>query len=297
MWLTEFYNYLLKSGSVPESLSTSGFIIPLVKSYKKSLENPNNYRGISIIPIFTKLLEYLILIISPAITKSHSSQFGFQHNSSTLHAEFLLSETVKFYNDHNSPLYICSLDAEKAFDSCNWDVLFEKLYFEKKLPLNIVNIISSLYKSGSACISYLGCQSKTFYLTQGVRQGSILSPHLYNIYTESLLEEISTNSPIGTSIYGNYTGIIAYADDIVLLSATLSGLQSLVSKCETYGTTNYIKLNAGKTEFITSGKHQIKNHFIDVSNTKINLLTKFKHLGFYLGYRTYEIETRITATL
>ena len=81
-------------------------------------------------------------------------------------------------------------------------------------------------------------------------------------------------------IYGNYTGIIAYADDIVLLSATLSALQSLVSKCETYGTTNYIKLNAGKTEFITSGKHQIKNHFIDVSNTKINFLTKFKHLGF-----------------
>ena len=74
-------------------------IIPLVKSYKKSLNDPNNYREISIIPIFTKLLEYIILMFHPEIMDSHSNQFGFKSNSSTLHAEFIISETIKYYNN------------------------------------------------------------------------------------------------------------------------------------------------------------------------------------------------------
>ncbi|XP_065675632.1 uncharacterized protein LOC136091848 [Hydra vulgaris] len=248
MLLASFYNSMLTNGKVPKCLSTAT-IIPLVKSYKTSLENPNNYRGISILPIFTKLLEYLIVHICPDITESHSHQFGFKKNSSTLHAEFLLSETIKHYNHNNSPVYICSLDANKAFDSCNWDLLFEKLYYQKKIPLSVVHTISSLYRSGTANVSYLGCTSEEFRLSQGVRQGSILSPHLYNIYTENLLEKIVSESKVGTSINGVYTGVIAYADDIILQSSTISGLQNLINIVQKYVISNFIKLNAEKTEF------------------------------------------------
>ena len=122
----------------------------------------------------------------PEIMDSHSNQFGFKSNSSTLHAEFIISETIKYYNNNISPVYICSLDAEKAFDSCNWNILFEKLHYDKRIPSNVVNVLFSLYKSGTATVSYLGCKSKMFELKQGVRQGSILSPHMYiyitNIY-------------------------------------------------------------------------------------------------------------------
>nr|XP_047129658.1 uncharacterized protein LOC124809564 [Hydra vulgaris] len=132
---SKFYNSILSNGKVPNDLSTSTIILP-VKSYEKSLNNPDNYRGISILPIFTKLLEYLILRICPSITDSHSHQFGFKKSSSTLHAEFLLSKTVMHYKNNYTLLYMCSLNANKAFDTCNWDLLFEKLYFQKKLPLS-----------------------------------------------------------------------------------------------------------------------------------------------------------------
>nr|XP_047129620.1 uncharacterized protein LOC124809536 [Hydra vulgaris] len=276
--LSSFYNSMLTNGKVPHGLSTAK-IIPLVKSYKTSLENPNNYRGISIIPIFTKLLEYLIIHICPDITESHSHQFGFKENSSTLHAEFLLSETIKHYNHNNSPLFICSLDANKAFDSCNWELLFEKLYYQKKIPLSIVHTILSLYQTGTSNISYLGCTSNKFRLSQGVRQGSILSPHLYNIYTENLLEKIVSESKVGTSINGVYTGIIAYADDIVLQSSTISGLQSLINIVQKYGLSNFIKLNTEKTEFLISGISSILINVIYINGDPIKPQNNLKHLG------------------
>ena len=58
-WLFNFYNTIFDDQNSPEQLSKST-IHPLVKSYKKSLRSFNNYRGISIIPVFTKLLEYIM---------------------------------------------------------------------------------------------------------------------------------------------------------------------------------------------------------------------------------------------
>ncbi|XP_065663972.1 uncharacterized protein LOC136085931 [Hydra vulgaris] len=200
LWLAKFYNSILSNGKVPNDLSTST-IIPLVKPYKKSLNNPDNYRGISFFPIFTKLLD---------------------------------------------------LDANKAFDTCNWDLLFEKLYIQKILPLSVVRTTSSLYHSGSANISYQGVTSNQFSLSQGVRQGSILSPHLYNIYTESILNEIVSECKVGSTINGIYTGVIAYADD----------------------------LNTEKTEFLISGKSYIPNNVVKINGVSIYLQNKLKHLGF-----------------
>ena len=49
---------------------------------------------------------------------------------------------------------MCSLDAEKAFDSCNWDILFNKLIKEKHIPLRVVKVLSSLYEKGTAKANY-----------------------------------------------------------------------------------------------------------------------------------------------
>ena len=228
MYLRDFYKNLFVDGDTPECLSLTT-LLPFVKSYKKSLKSSSNYRGISLIPILTKILEYIILQKCPEITASHASQFGFKTHSSTQHAEFLISETVKEYNRKGSNVYLCSLDAEKAFDSCNWDVLFEKLYYEKKIPLQIVKVLKSLYTKGVYQVNYNGSISYRFRAAQGVFQGSILSPHLYNIYTEELLKNITNSTNAGTTLHNCYTGIIAYADDVILMSAT-----SMV--CENFST-------------------------------------------------------------
>lgn len=128
-------------------------------------------------------------------------------------------------------------------------------------------------------VSYNQHKSYIFNISQGVRQGSILSPHLDNIYIESLLKDIVANSDVGTSIYGHYTGIIAYADDIILLSPTMYGLQKLVDKCVEYNNSVAIRINWEKTEFLVSGS-AITNAYILLDHYRIKPQNRLKHLGF-----------------
>ena len=117
-------------------------------------------------------------------------------------------------------------------------------------------------------------------LSQGVRQGSILSPHLYNLYTEELLRELQSSSKSGTSLYGHYTGIVMYADDIILMSTTLAGLQKLVNSCVTVSNKNCISFNYEKTEFCTSKSNLGNNTYITMSGFTIKPKSNLKHLGF-----------------
>lgn len=218
----------------------------------------------------------------PELANSPTSQYGFKSNSSTQHAEFVISETIKYYNKKGSNVYLCSLDAEKAFDSCHWGILFEKLYYEKGIPLPVVKVIQSIYQQGLYQVHYNGNLSYQFSASQGVFQGSILSPHLYNDYTESLLEEIEHSTHVGTSLYGCYAGIIAYADDIILMSPTVGGLQTLLDKCMEYFGSTAINLNVDKTEFITSGpsKPDPVNTYLSLDGHFITPQNSLKHLGF-----------------
>jgi hypothetical protein len=259
-----------------------------VKSYRKSLSDANNYRGISLIPIVTKLLETVILQKCPILAEAYNTQYGFKNMSSTLHAEFIVQETIKHYNNKGSPVYICSLDAEKAFDSCNWSSLFTKLSIDKQLPSAVIKILHSLYQNGCACVIYLGEKSNVFKLTQGVRQGSILSPYLYNIYTEQLLRNINKMN-IGTIVGRTHTAITSYADDIILISATCSGLQSLINECVKYGKKNLIKFNPLKTEFIISGKPNFKNSCIKIDGNVIKPKNSLTHLGFHWNVKCNHI--------
>ena len=86
IWMSNFYHPICKTQCTPVSLSKST-TLPFVKSYKETLKSFNNYRGISIIPVFTKILEYIILLKSPRIRENHHFQYGYKELSSTLHAE------------------------------------------------------------------------------------------------------------------------------------------------------------------------------------------------------------------
>ena len=277
--LTRIINQIFQGNQFPELLSTS-HIVPIIKSYKKPINDPNNYRGISLIPILTKLIEKIILLKCPQLKHHDDNQFGFSSDGSTLHAEFLINETIRKYNSKHTPVYVCSLDAEKAFDSCNWHQLFVKLRSKGILPNSILRFLIGLYQHGDAKIKYQNTTSSAFLLSQGVRQGSILSPYLYNIYTEDILKEIRDLN-IGTFLDpGINTSIIAFADDLILLSPNLKHLQQMLSLCESYGQATGLKFNSKKTQFVISGDCPFQHPTVIINDKEVKPQPTLKHLGF-----------------
>ena len=277
LYLANVINSILHADNLPPSLAKS-LIIPLVKSYRKPMSDPNNYRGISLIPILTKIIEKIIINRCPELKEHKNNQFGFASDASTIHAELLIQDTLLRYNTMKSPVYVCSLDAEKAFDCCNWLLLFKKLVAKKVIPNTIIKFLIKLYLLGEASTKYKGTVASPFRLSQGVRQGSILSPYLYNIYTEDIIDKIQKKS-IGTYLPGPInTSIIAFADDLILLS--LKQLQLMLTECELFGFKNGIRFNDTKTQFVISGKCPIPNPTLSLNGKTIAPKDELKHLGY-----------------
>ena len=184
------------------------------------------------------------------------------------------------YNNQNSLAYIC-LDAEKAIDTSNWLEVFKKIREKGTIvPPQITRFLIQLYLNSEAIIWYGNNHSNPFKLTQGIRQGSIMSPHLYNLYTEGLIMRIN-RLQIGTILPTKIdTSIIAFADDLLLISPTWKGLQLMLDECVRYGLAHGLKFNEKKTQFVVSGKSPLQNPTLHLDQDIITPCTEIKHLGF-----------------
>ena len=227
-----------------------------------------------------KIIEKIIINKCPELKEHKNTQFGFASDASTIHAKLLIQDTLLRYNVMNTPVYVCSLDAEKAFDCCNWFQLFKKLVDKNTISNTIIRFLIKLYLLGEATTKYKGEIAPPFRLSQGVRQGSILSPYLYNIYTEDITDTIQEMN-IGTYLPGLInTSIIAFADDLILLSPNLNQLQLMLTECERFGLKNCLRFNDTKTQFVISGKCPIPDSTILLNGKLIAPKDELKHLGF-----------------
>ena len=84
--------------------------------------------------------------------------------------------------------------------------------------------------------------SSSYSIKSGIRQGAILSPFLFNIYLDSITVALK-QADNGCHMGGMYTGCLAYADDLILISASVVKLQKMLDICSTYGTNLDIKFN------------------------------------------------------
>ena len=89
------------------------------------------------------------------------------------------------------------------------------------------------YEEQTACVKLAGKQSKSFRITNGTRQGSVLSPLLFSIYLDDLLKDLRTHG-LGCHIGGLWYGALGYADDLILLAPNREVLQKMIKVCETY---------------------------------------------------------------
>ena len=244
--LASLYTGILSTAYV-RKLFTTGVIIPVIK---KSTLDPNvvkNYRPITISSVHTKAIESFII---PSAEIS-DNQFGFRENRGTAFACNLLNDVTSYCKSRNSSLFLATLDAEKCFDSICHVSLFLKLI--DVLPTHQWLLLYNWYRKLNAVVKWNGCYSTTFNITRGTRQGSKLSPYLFNIFINQLLLDMNdcdAGVRIGDVLYNS----MAYADDITIFSTNAKGLQCLIDMCAMYSNRWRFKYGIDKSKCMIIGK-------------------------------------------
>ena len=176
-YLSVLFNLCISHGYMPAK-SINTIIVPLVKNCNADLSDTGNYRPIALSNVIPKLFEFFILHNIKSFLGTNCNQFGFKKAHSTSMSVFMLKQVISSYTSNNTPVFAAFLDASKAFDRVNHSKLFEKL-IERGVPMCFVRLLRNWYGNQYMQVKWDGHLSKTFMVTNGVRQGSVLSPYFF----------------------------------------------------------------------------------------------------------------------
>ena len=270
------FNSMMVHGVAPDELLV-GIMSPLIKDNRKSKQDSENYRSLTIGTCISKIFDTILMSKNSDMFGTSDNQFGFKENLSTNMCSFAVNETISYYTKNDSQVFALFLDASKAFDRLNYVKLFNKLYDKKMCPLTI-RLYLNMYMDQKIIVKWNGKLSNPFSVTNGVRQGGVLSPLLFSVYVDNLLKELK-NSGIGCHIGHHYFGALGYADDIVLLCPTKEGLRKMIQICEKYAAEPDLLFNGTKSKLLIFGSHTgIKPH-INVNDVRVPVSHTAMHLG------------------
>ena len=109
---------------------------------------------------------------------SSNLQFSLKPKHSTVMCTAAMREIVSHYTSRSSRVYMCALDATKAFDKVNFPKVFH-LLLKRNVPSVILIIVLDMYTRQSIKARWNGTNSCPINVSNGVRQGGVLSPHSF----------------------------------------------------------------------------------------------------------------------
>ena len=130
--ITLLFNCILCHAYIPTSFCIS-MLVPIPKNKLGNLSESSNYRAIALSSLLCKILDTYIIVQQESV--SHDLLFAYKANHSTVQCVTMIRETVSHYLSYSNQLFMCMLDASKAFDKVNLLLLFRKLLTRVCVPL------------------------------------------------------------------------------------------------------------------------------------------------------------------
>ena len=185
------FNSMLSGGHVPESIKEVK-VTPIYKSGSRDV--CDNYRGISLMEHQLKWLERLILNRIQPFAENEindmipDTQWGFGRDRSAVDAIMINRLLTTSALARSTHIYKCFVDLSKAYDRVDRPLLWELLR-RHGIPPNIVRLLENLHTDSFAVVITPGHQqpSERFLLKHGLKQGSVLAPLLFNIFSGAMM--------------------------------------------------------------------------------------------------------------
>ena len=234
----------LYHGTVTPSLLACSFL-PLLKSTLKDPSDPDSYRAIAGSSLILKTFELVVLILWGELLSSDSLQFGYKAKTSTTHCTWLVSEVVQHMLRAGGNPILTVLDCSKAFDKCKFSLLFQRL-LDKGLPPVVIRVMVYVYMEQYGWVRWGDSKSRQMSISNGTRQGAILSPIFWAVYADPLLRRLRELG-LGAHVAGLFMGAVCYADDVLLIAPTRSAMQRMLTEMEMFAEESNIVFSTNET--------------------------------------------------
>ena len=218
-----------KTQQWPQDWKRSVFI-PIPR--KGNAKEHSNYRTIALISHASKVMLKILQAGLQQYTNRElpDVQAGFRKGRGTRDQIANIRWIIEKAREFQKNIYLCFIDYAKAFDCVDHNKLW-KILKEMGIPDHLTYVLRNLYAGQEAAVRTGHATTDWFQIGKRVRQGSILSPWLFDLYTEYIMRNARLDeAQAGIKIAGRDINNLRYADDTTLIAESEEELKSLLMK-------------------------------------------------------------------
>ena len=284
--LLKLFNPILSSTLYPTTWKLD-ILSPLHKSGEKS--DPNNFRGLAVSSCLGKLFNKILQKRLDKFCKDNqlisdlqgSGKAGSRTSDHLLIVRCLFD---KYVRHQGKKLYSCFVDLSKAFDTVSRVKLFYTLVKEYSIGGNFLKILQQIYHDNKIFIKLSDGLVSPFKTTVGVKQGCVFSPILFNLFINKICS-IFDQSCDPVQLHKMDLNCLLWADDLLLISKTPSGLQNSINKMQQFYNSMGLEVNIKKTKVMIFNKsgRKLKNiHPFTLGGKLLEITDEYQYLGLKL---------------
>jgi len=303
-FIKHIFNRILDSGSIPSSWCES-IIVPVHK--KGSINDPNNYRAISIANTFSKIF---MKILSKRLTSwaelngaIDEAQAGFRHGYSTIDDIFVIQSIVqKYLSKQRGRMYVFYIDFLKAYDNCEhhklWDCLIRNGIREDG---KFLGIFKNMYKQLKSCVKVRNGLTGFFQCEKATKQGCVSSSIIFTLFINDLVKYISDKCHNGIFLTEQINNIhaILFADDVASCADTVVNLQNQINCVSDFCEASGMSINIDKSKIMVfrNGGYLRRSEKWHYRGQIIETVPFYKYLGSFFTTKLSWTKTVNTLSL